>query len=253
LGTLEESLAFLYLHPGAVYLHQGESYVGEELLIEKGVALVKPFSGSYYTQPKEESYLEIIKIEEKRKTKGVNLYRGQVRVKRELLGFVKRNVATGEILGFEELNLPDWSFQTEAYWFSLPEIIVSKVDSKELAGALHALEHAVIALFPLFALCDRWDVGGLSAPYHYQVKAPAVFFYDGYEGGIGLSARAFNHFWKHLKAAYELVKNCPCQEGCPSCIHSPKCGNLNEVLDKQAALKLFKLLLSTSGSSGLDR
>lgn len=257
LGTLEESLAYLYLHPGAVYLHQGETYIVEKLLTEKRVALVKPFFGSYYTQPREESYLEILKTEEKRVSGKINLYRGQVRVRREVLGFVKRNAATGEILGVEELNLPEWCFQTEAYWFSLPEKISEELGSRQLARALHALEHAVIALFPLFALCDRLDVGGLSTPYHYQVKAPAIFFYDGYEGGLGLSTRAFNHFWEHLKAAYQLVKNCPCQEGCPSCIHSPKCGNLNETLDKKAALKLFKLLLpipsSKSQLGGLDR
>lgn len=246
LGTLEESLAYLYLHPGAVYLHQGETYLVNKLLVEKKVALVEPFSAAYYTQPQEESYLEILRTEEKIKSRGLNLFFGKVRVTREVKGFVKRNATTGEVLGAEELNLPEWSFLTEAYWFSLPEKASSQLEPTELAGALHALEHAVIALFPLFALCDRWDIGGLSTPYHYQVKAPAVFFYDGYEGGLGLAKRAFAHFWEHLEAAYQLVSSCPCQEGCPACIHSPKCGNLNETLDKKAALKLFQLLLSLS-------
>lgn len=246
LGNLEESLAYLYLHPGAVYLHQGETYLVEELLIDKKVALVEPFYGSYYTQPQEENYLEILKTEKKIKSRGLNLFLGQVKVTREVPGFVKRNVMTGEVIGAEELSLPEWSFSTEAYWFSLPEKIASKFESTELAGALHALEHAVIGLFPLFALCDRWDIGGLSTSYHYQIKAPTVFFYDGYEGGVGLASRAFSFFWNHLKAAYQLVSRCPCQEGCPACIHSPKCGNLNEILDKRAALKLFQLLLSLS-------
>lgn len=246
LGTLEESLAFLYLHPGAVYLHQGETYLVNELIVDKRVALVEPFFAPYYTQPQEINYLEILKTEEKVKSRGLNLFLGQVKVTREVSGFIKRNVMTGEVMGAEELDLPEWSFSTEAYWFSLPEKIASKVESTDLAGALHALEHAVIALFPLFALCDRWDVGGLSTPYHYQIKAPAVFFYDAYEGGVGLASRAFGRFWEHIGAAYELVRNCPCQEGCPACIHSPKCGNLNEILDKKAALKLFQLLLSLS-------
>jgi DEAD/DEAH box helicase domain-containing protein len=242
IGTLDESVFFLYAHPGAIYLHEGESYLVIKVDLETKVALLRKKEVSYYTQPREESYIEILKVKKNKKVKKANVFLGDVRVSSQVLAYQKRDIFTGKSLGVEYLHLPPRIFETESLWFTIKEEILKKLSftPQELAGGTHAIEHAAIAILPLFALCDRWDVGGVSTPAHYETDEPTIFIYDAFEGGIGLNRRAFEKFEEHLKKTYSLIKNCPCENGCPSCIQSPKCGNWNEPLDKNASLLLLK-------------
>lgn len=245
LATLDETRAFLEIHEGAVYLHQGESYLVLALDMEARAALVTLSGGEYYTQPREETALTILDERRKRAVGRTEVSLGHVEVTSRVIAFQKRNLLSEEALGTVELDLPEQRFRTEAYWFPVPTEIVGELNLPELAlaGGLHALEHAAIGLLPLYAVCDRWDVGGVSTPHHYQTGQPTIFIYDGYEGGIGLAARGFARFKEHLAATWKGVMACPCEEGCPSCVQSPKCGNWNEPLDKHAALKIIEKIL----------
>ena len=155
-----------------------------------------------------------------------------------------RRLLTHEILETLGLDLPTQVLATRALWYTLPagRLASLGMDEYTLAGGLHALEHAAIAILPLFAMCDRWDIGGMSTAFHPDTGSAAVFIYDAYPGGVGIAARGYEAAAQHLAAAREMVRSCPCLEGCPSCIHSPKCGNGNEPLNKQAAIRLFALL-----------
>ena len=145
------------------------------------------------------------------------------------------------ILGIEPLLLPQLTFRTKAFWLVLPDPVAASVVASELdlAGGLHGAEHALIALMPLYVMCDRWDIGGLSSPSFGENGEPVIFVYDGYEGGIGLAEKAFTLLPSLFLSAYELVRDCPCKKGCPSCIYSPKCGNDNVPLDKDATVLII--------------
>jgi DEAD/DEAH box helicase domain-containing protein len=242
IGTLDESVFFLYAHPGAIYLHEGESYLVKKVDLESKVALLTKREVPYYTQPKEESYIDILKIKKNKKVKKGDVFLGDVRVSSQVLAYQKKDIFTGKSLGIEYLDLSPRIFETESLWFTVNEEILKKLSlaPKELAGGIHAIEHAAIAILPLFALCDRWDIGGVSTPAHYKTDEPTIFIYDAFEGGIGLTRRAFEKFEEHLRKTYSLIKNCQCENGCPSCIQSPKCGNWNEPLDKKVSLLILK-------------
>lgn len=246
LGILDENTAFLYVHPGAVYLHQGESYLVLELNLDKKVAVVKQENLPYFTQPREESSLEILEIKEKGVLAQVQAWLGEVEVTTHVTAFQKKAISTGQAIGKEYLDLPPQRFRTEAAWFTVPEAIIEKLqlNQQQLAGGLHAIEHGAIALLPLIALCDRWDVGGVSTPAHHQTDEASVFIYDAYQGGVGIARRCFNQINTHLNQTYHLIKDCPCKQGCPSCIQSPKCGNWNDPLDKEVAIFILQELLT---------
>ena len=148
------------------------------------------------------------------------------------------------------LDLPEQTFVTQAFWLAVPQAVadtsvaaLAETDELALPGALHAAEHATIALLPLYAMCDRWDIGGLSTPWHWQTDTPSIFVYDGYPGGIGLTKRGYEAFESLAADARTLIIECPCESGCPSCVQSPKCGNLNEPLSKPGAVALLSALL----------
>ena len=239
-GTEGAETAFSALHPGAVYLHMGDAYLVTALDLDGRVALVRPFWDSYHTLPRRETDTRIL-TETLRTSHGpLSLRLGEIAVTSRVVAFQKRRTGGNEVLGTEELDLPAQEFVTEAMWFTLPaELFPSEAELVRLPGAIHAVEHALIALLPLFAMCDRWDIGGLSTPVHSQTEQPTIFVYDGHAGGVGISRQGFERFPEWVRDARNLIRDCACESGCPSCIQSPKCGNWNEPLDKEAALRLL--------------
>ncbi len=243
-GTEGAETAFSALHPGAVYLHLGDTYLVTSLDLESRTALVRSFYDNYHTLPRRETDTRILSDDLQDNSGCVTLHLGHIAVSTRVVAFQKKRTGSDEVLGTEELDLPTQEFVTESMWFTLPlEMFPGPEDLAALPGAIHATEHALIALLPLFAMCDRWDIGGLSTPVHSQTELPTIFVYDGHAGGVGISRQGFERFGEWARDARNLIRDCPCESGCPSCIQSPKCGNWNEPLDKQAGLRLLAGIL----------
>jgi DEAD/DEAH box helicase domain-containing protein len=249
LETVEGSVAFFQIHSGAIYLHQGETYLVTELDLDGHTAYAEPTNAAYYTQTKELTDLHILKANRMRRCGQTEVYLGEVEVTTTVVGFKKKSQLTEEVIGEEPLALPPQRFPTVAVWFDLPAEAVAKVDRAQLdfAGGLHAAEHAAIGILPLFALCDRNDIGGVSTPLHADTGKAQIFIYDAYPGGIGIAEKGFDLIEELWQATLKAITGCPCLEGCPSCIQSPKCGNNNKPLDKKAAQILIEGLLKNSG------
>ena len=246
LETIEASVALFQIHPGALYLHQGESYLVNELDLTSHTAYAAPTSATYYTQTKELTDLHIIKVVRDKTCRRTRVYLGEVEVTTRVVGFKKKLQFTEEVIGEEPLNLPPQVFPTVALWFDLPPQVVARLDKEQLdfAGGLHAAEHAAISILPLFALCDRNDIGGVSTPLHPDTGRAQIFIYDAYPGGIGIAEKGFDLVEQLWQTTLKAITECPCQDGCPSCVQSPKCGNNNKPLDKKAAQILLEGLLS---------
>ena len=245
LGHTESARAHSTVHDGAIYLHLGRSYEVRELDLDRRRALVAPFSGDWYTQPKRATDTDIVRLLDRRQTLGVTLSFGDVSVTDTVLAYQRNGVSDHAVRELVALDLPPTSFATQALWFELdPAQLEHDVPLDVLLGALHATEHAQIAVLPLIAMCDRWDIGGLSTNYHPQTGAPTIFVYDGHPGGIGIARTAFHRFDELCRDAHALIAECPCSGGCPSCVQSPKCGNLNEPLSKAGARALLELMLA---------
>ena len=242
LGMVEAERAFTTIHPGAVYLHLGRSYQVERLDIEARQAVVAPFDGDFYTRPKKETEIFIERVRESRETGGVELSLGAVSVTEQVIAFQRVSLSDHEPIDIVSLELPEQNFLTQALWYVLPQRIAGQIPPEVLLGALHATEHGQIAVLPLIAMCDRWDIGGLSTNVHLQTGSPTIFIYDGHPGGVGIAARGYEEFERLLGDAERLIGECPCADGCPSCVQSPKCGNLNEPLHKEGALELMRLM-----------
>ena len=222
LGTVDASRAFNTTHQGAVYLHGGRAYEVEALDLDARRALVRPFEGDWYTQAKRETDMHITRLDDRREWLGVTLSFGTVLVTEQVVAYQSRRLADHEVLDLVALDLPSTSFETQALWYELPGAIVSPdLPLDQLLGALHAAEHAQIAVLPLLAMCDRWDIGGLSTNYHPQTGVPTIFIYDGHPGGIGITRRGFLAFDALVDDAHRLIGECPCEKGCPSCVQSP--------------------------------
>jgi len=256
LETVEASVAFFQIHPGAIYLHQGESYLVTELDLVKHTATAMPTSVNYYTQTKEITDIRVATLtyplpsRERKKVRvkdcrGVKVYLGDVDVTTTVTGFKKKKQFTEEVIGEEPLDLPPQSFPTKSLWFDLPQKAIDRIAETGLdfRGGLHACEHAAIGILPLFALCDRNDIGGVSTPFHPDTGKAQIFIYDAYPGGIGIAEKGFEIIAELWQATLKLIEECPCQDGCPSCIQSPKCGNNNQPLDKEAAIILLQELV----------
>jgi DEAD/DEAH box helicase domain-containing protein len=245
LGTSDEHRAFGTLHAGAVYLHQGEQYLVRELDIAGRVALVEEADPDFYTQARDVTDIRIVGLLDHRPLGEAEVAFGDVHVTNEVVGFVRKSIATGEIVGDDELTLPEVTLETRAIWWTLPAGLIDAagVASKDLPGGIHAAEHCAIGLLPLVATCDRWDIGGVSTPLHEDTGLTTIFVYDGYEGGAGITERGFRSVERWLHATLERLRDCPCRDGCPSCVQSPKCGNGNEPLDKAAATKLLSAIV----------
>jgi DEAD/DEAH box helicase domain-containing protein len=246
LETVESGIAFFQIHPGAVYLHQGETYLIAKLDLATHTAYCHPTQTNYYTQTKELTDLHILNTLRTKDTGHVKVYLGEVEVTTRVLGYKRKAQFTDETLGEEALDLPPQTFQTVALWFDLPERTVSRINSEQLdfAGGLHATEHAAIGILPLFALCDRNDIGGVSTVFHADTGKAQIFIHDGHPGGVGIAEKGFELIEQLWQVTLETIKECPCQDGCPSCIQSPKCGNNNQPLDKKVAQMLLEGLLA---------
>jgi DEAD/DEAH box helicase domain-containing protein len=245
LGVVELVRAYSTVHEGAIYLHLGEPYAVRVLDLAARTALVAPFTGDWYTMAKKESETQILDERRRERRLGLDVCFGSVEITEQVVAYQRRRISTQEALDTIPLDLPQTSFETEAIWY-LPE--PSQLDGfdelPKLLGALHAAEHTMIALLPLWAMCDRWDIGGLSTNLHFQTGRPTVFIYDGHTGGVGIAERGFEVFEGWVEDTAQLLAECPCEHGCPSCVQSPKCGNLNEWLDKHAALTLLQRMLT---------
>jgi DEAD/DEAH box helicase domain-containing protein len=241
IGTVEAARAYSTVHPGAVYMHLGASFEVEELDLRGRSALVRQFTGDWYTQPKKETDTFIEEIRRQRMLGTVELNFGMVSVSEEVVAFQKKRVSDHEVLDLLPVELPMQRFVTQALWYVLPEgLLADDFPLEALQGALHAAEHAQIAVLPLIAMCDRWDIGGLSTAYHHQTGRPTIFIYDGHPGGVGITRAGFEAFERLCDDALMLISECRCRSGCPSCVQSPKCGNLNEPLNKNGAVELLQ-------------
>jgi DEAD/DEAH box helicase domain-containing protein len=245
LGTSDEHRAFGTLHPGAVYLHQGEQFLVRELDLVGRVALVDEADPDFYTQARDVTDIRIVNLLDHRLQGEAEVSFGDVHVTNQVVGYVRKSVATGEIVGDDDLALPEVTLETRAIWWTLPAGLIeaAHVVLPDLPGGIHAAEHCAIGLLPLVATCDRWDIGGVSTPLHEDTGLTTIFVYDGYAGGAGITERGFRNVDRWLHATLERLRDCPCRDGCPSCVQSPKCGNGNEPLDKAAAAKLLARIL----------
>jgi DEAD/DEAH box helicase domain-containing protein len=244
LGLVELERAYSTVHEGAVYLHMGEQYLVQELDLEARTALVEPFRGDYYTQPKKETTTAIVESRRVERRLGLELSFGAVVVTEQVVAYQRKAIRDGSTIDLVPLLMPETTFETEAVWYLPEPDTLEALDTlARLLGTLHAAEHAMIALLPLWAMCDRWDIGGLSTNLHFQTGRPTVFIYDGHAGGVGIAERGFDVFEGWVEDTAEMLAGCPCERGCPSCVQSPKCGNLNEPLDKAGALGLLQAML----------
>jgi DEAD/DEAH box helicase domain-containing protein len=245
LGVVDRARAYSTVHEGAIYLHRGESYLVRELNLNTMYAVVEPFRGDWYTQAKKETMTTIVESRRSEWRLGLELHFGEVEVTEQVVGYERKTMSSQERIELVPLELPPSTFATEAIWFLPEPVQLAELDEMpRLLGTLHAAEHALIALLPLWAMCDRWDIGGLSTNIHPQTGRPTVFVYDGHAGGVGITERGFEQFEGWVADTAELLRGCPCGDGCPSCVQSPKCGNLNEMLDKAGALTFLTRLVN---------
>ncbi len=255
LETVEASVAFFQIHPGAIYLHQGEAYLVKDLDLIRRIAWVQSSDADYYTQSMDITDLRITRLIRESDCHGVGVHFGEVDVTTAVLGFKRKRQITEEVIGQESLDLPPQSFPTRALWFDLPRRGVHRIAQQglDLQGGLHACEHAAIAILPLFALCDRNDIGGVSTVLHQDTGRAQIFIYDAYPGGIGIAEKGFEMIAQLWEATLRVIEACPCTDGCPSCVQSPKCGNNNEPLDKGAAILLLQELVASDAGPRQDR
>jgi DEAD/DEAH box helicase domain-containing protein len=250
-GTVDSSRAFHVAHPGAIYLHQGRQYRVRELDVDHLVAVLDPADDAdENTQTREETDISIIASEQSVPAGGGTAHLGAVTVLHDLVAYQRRRTSTGEVFEVVPLDFPPRELTTRACWYTVPleTLLRAGLEPSRVIGAVHAAEHTLIGLLPLFAICDRWDVGGVSMALHPQTGDPTIFVYDGYPGGAGIAELAFAELTRHVRAAHELVRGCPCDDGCPSCVQSPKCGNWNEYLDKGAAIIVLEALGAIPGA-----
>jgi DEAD/DEAH box helicase domain-containing protein len=249
-GTVDAASSHGTVHQGAVYLHQGETFLVESLDLEERVAVIERADPGYSTSAREVTDIEI--LEEMRAAgadagwTGGRLAFGSVRVTHQVVSFLKRRVPSGEVIAEEPLDLPQRTLETRAVWWTVPGALLDDAGlaTKDLPGSAHAAEHASIGLLPLFATCDRWDIGGVSTALHPDTGVLTVFVYDGHAGGAGFAERGFEAARAWLTATRETIASCGCETGCPSCVQSPKCGNGNHPLDKAGAVRLLDVVLS---------
>jgi DEAD/DEAH box helicase domain-containing protein len=245
IGTVDGSRAFQSVHPGAVYLHQGQAWRVTDLDLDDRVAWVEPSDGDELTQVRSETDIRVLATEQSRRVGPLTLHLGAVQVDEQVVGYQRRDVRTHELLGTETLELPPSSLVTRAFWWTIDDAVLdgAGVVAGDWPGTLHAAEHAMIGMLPLFTICDRWDVGGVSTALQVDTGVPTIFVYDGYPGGAGIAELGFDAGERLLRMTLEVLTDCRCTAGCPSCVQSPKCGNGNEPLDKAGAIALLRAVL----------
>jgi DEAD/DEAH box helicase domain-containing protein len=245
LGTVDAAASHATVHAGAVYLHQGATYVVQDLDLDASVALVQADNPDWTTSARDITDIRVISSLRKQRYDDVELHFGTVDVTSQIVSFLRRRLGSGEVLGEEPLDLPPRELRTQAMWWVVGDDLLraAGVDLPDLPGAAHAAEHASIGLLPLVATCDRWDIGGMSTAMHPDTGAPTVFVYDGHSGGAGFAERGYDRAKEWLTATRDAIDSCECATGCPSCVQSPKCGNGNEPLDKAGAIRLLSALI----------
>jgi len=245
IGTIDGVRALKECHPGAVYLHRGRHYLVDVLDITKGDVIARKAQVRYFTRAMTEKETEIVRVHRSMPRGQFVVREGILKVTEKVTGYEKRALPGQELMGTFTLDLPPQTFETVGFWVEIEPVIRAWIEGRGLhfMGGIHAIEHGAIGIFPLFALCDRNDIGGICYPYHPQVEKSAIFIYDGYPGGVGLAQRGFEMVLELLEKTLELIETCECEEGCPSCIHSPKCGAGNKPLDKKAAAMILKCLV----------
>lgn len=248
IGTVDESRASTSVHTGAIYLHRGQSFEVVRLDLAEREARVEETDGGEYTQARSSTDIGVVSIESSRPVGAATLQLGTVEVTTQVTGYQLRETRSRRIVANETLELPEQRLVTRAFWYTIDHELVAAA-SDDLAGTLHAAEHAAIGLLPLFTICDRWDVGGVSTAHHRDTDAPTIFIYDGYPGGAGIAELGWEAGARHLTATADVIDACGCTDGCPSCVQSPKCGNGNEPLDKGGALRLLRSMLVDTTAS----
>jgi DEAD/DEAH box helicase domain-containing protein len=252
-GTVDEPSAHGLVHTGAVYPHQGEMYLVDRLDLAEGVAFVEARDPGYVTSARDVTGIDVVSELRRMAWGPAEVHFGEVEVVRQVTSFTRRHPETGQSLGEVALNLPPRTLRSRGVWWTISPGQRASLRRRgvDLAGAAHAAEHTAIGLLPLFAGCDRMDIGGVSADLHPATGRLTVFVYDGHEGGAGFAERGFSVAREWLLATAEAIASCECQDGCPSCIQSPKCGTGNDPLAKHGALLLLRTLLAIRGNKTL--
>ena len=249
LGTVDPSNAPAAVHAGALYVHQGATYEVGSLDLEARVATAQATVTDLSTHSRSTSDVQILDVRDRRDWGAVEVCFGQVLVTTQVTSYIVRRWPSGQVLAEHPLDLPPQSLQTTGMWWTIPEQLLTdaQIAARSVPGAAHALEHAAIGILPLLATCDRWDLGGISTALHPQTGRATIVVHDGHPGGAGFAERGFARAVEWLQATTSAIARCPCADGCPSCVQSPKCGNGNEPLDKAGALRLGLALLATAG------
>jgi DEAD/DEAH box helicase domain-containing protein len=244
-GTVDVTRAFDVVHPGAIYLHRGDTFRVVGLDLDSFVATVEVHDGADYTQARSSIDIRVTSTDVQRPVGNSRLHLGNLEVTTTVVGYQRREIRSQRILDHHELDLPPQTLATRGFWYTVtPAVIESAgVEAVDVAGTLHAIEHAAIGILPLFTICDRWDVGGVSTAMQADTGLPSIFIYDGYPGGAGIAELGYESAPRHLAATLDVLAGCACTDGCPSCVQSPKCGNGNEPLDKAGAIALLRAVL----------
>lgn len=241
-GTVDAGRAMRNAHEGAIYLHQGRQYRVRVLDLDDGSAVLDSADDAdEYTQVRVDTDIDVVAQHESADAGQATVQRGRVEVTNTVVAYQRRRATTRELIETIPLDLPPTTLHTTAVWYTidLPTLLDAGLDPSQILGTVHAAEHALIGMLPRFAICDRWDVGGVSMAEHAATGVPTIFIYDGYDGGAGIADLAFAATDRHVADTLRLVTDCECRAGCPSCVQSPKCGNWNEHLDKDGAAVLL--------------
>jgi DEAD/DEAH box helicase domain-containing protein len=247
IGTADLARASEQLHPGASYLHRGLPWRVMSLDLDARTAIVEPDDGTTFTSPRTDIEIRLVDVDRCVAVGAAQLCLGRVEVTSRVIGFQRKDSLNGEVVANEWLDLPPSSLTTRAFWYIVDNATVraAALDRSCAPGSLHAAEHAAIGMLPLFAICDRWDVGGVSTTQHRDTGAATIVIYDGHAGGVGVAELGYEAAGRHLAATLEVIESCGCTLGCPSCVHSPKCGSGNEPLDKSGAVRLLRAVLQS--------
>ncbi len=246
LGEIDHHRSYFETHEGAVYLHRGETYVITRFDHEKGIVEAKKKEERYFTKALSAKSTTIIQELDSCRVNGTRIGFGNLKIIEQVTGYDRRLVAGQKSIGIMPLDLPELEFETQGLWIEIPDQVRDTIESEfmHFMGGIHALEHAGIGIMPLLVMTDRNDLGGISIPYHSQVGKAAVFIYDGVPGGLGFARQAFKQAREFLEKILDVVVSCPCETGCPACVHSPKCGSGNRPIDKAASIRILEMMLS---------